>query len=63
MNRFADEMKSLWQRAAGDRLAKTLEGLEILNDLPDDRRKKPRVRLPYSCDPRAFEKPREKPRS
>jgi hypothetical protein len=62
MNRFADEMKSLRQRAAGDRLAKTLEGLEVLNDLPDDVGKKRRVRLPYSCDPRVFER-REKPRS
>jgi hypothetical protein len=56
MNRFAEVMDRLKERAASDRLMKTLEGLDVLRRLPDDgRKKKPRVRLPYSSDPRSFE--------
>jgi hypothetical protein len=55
MNRFADVMDGLKERAASEKLMKTLEGLDILRRLPDDGRKKPRVRLPYSSDPRSFE--------
>jgi hypothetical protein len=57
MNRFADVLRGLNERAASGKLTKTLERLEALRDLPDERRKKPRVRLPYSSDPRSFEEP------
>lgn len=57
MNRFAEVLRDLNERAAGEELMKTLEGLEILRDLPEESRKKPRVRLPYSSDPRSFEEP------
>lgn len=57
MNRFADVMQDLRKRASGDKIMRTLDALEILRDLPEDGEKKPRVRLPYSSDPRSFEEP------
>jgi hypothetical protein len=54
MNRYAEVLRGLNERAAGEKLMKTLERLDVLCALPDDRRKKPRVRLPYSSDPRSF---------
>jgi hypothetical protein len=57
MNRFADVMRSLTDRASSEKIMKTLEGLRILEDLPQEGGKKPRVRLPYSSDPRSFEEP------
>jgi hypothetical protein len=57
MNKYADEMQGLRKRASGDKLMRTLDALEILRDLPDESGKKPRVRLPYSSDPRSFEEP------
>jgi hypothetical protein len=55
MNRFAEVLHGLNERAASEKLMKTLERLDVLRDLPGDRKKKPRVRLPYSSDPRSFE--------
>jgi hypothetical protein len=57
MNTFADEMERLRQSAAGDKLMKTLERLDVLRGLADGERKKPRMRLPYSSDPRPFGEP------
>ena len=57
MNRFAEMMTRLKERASSEKIMKTLEGLEILNSLPDSDGKKPRLRLPYSSDPRSFEEP------
>jgi hypothetical protein len=57
MNRFADMMQGLRQRASDEKMMKTLEDLEILGGLPDEGEKKPRVRLPYSSAPRSFEEP------
>jgi hypothetical protein len=55
MNRFAEVIDGLRKRAASEKIMKTLEGLEILNDIPEGDEKKPHVRLPYSSDPRPFE--------
>ena len=55
MNRFADVMEGLRRRAVSEKIMKTLECLEILDNLPDSDGKKPRMRLPYSSDPRSFE--------
>jgi hypothetical protein len=57
MNRFADVMRRLRDRASSEKITKMLEGLHILDDLPQEGGKKPRVRLPYSSDPRSFEEP------
>jgi hypothetical protein len=57
MNRFAEVMDSLRKRAASEKMMKMLEGLEILNDIPEGDGKKPHVRLPYSSDPRPSEEP------
>jgi hypothetical protein len=57
MNRFADVMAGLRKRASSEKIMKTLEGLEILNMLEEGDGKKPRMRLPYSSDPRTFEEP------
>jgi hypothetical protein len=57
MNRFAEVMDGLRKRAASEKIIRTLEGLEILSSLPDGDEKKPRMRLPYSSDPRSFEEP------
>jgi hypothetical protein len=57
MNRFAEVMDGLRKRAAGEKIMKTLEGMEILNDIPEGDGKKPHVRLPYSSNPRSFEEP------
>ncbi len=57
MNRFDEMMDGLLKRAAGDKLMKTLEGLDVLRGLADGERKKPRMRLPYSSDPRTFGEP------
>lgn len=57
MNRFADMIEGLRNRASSEQIMKTLEGLDILGDLPDEGGNKPRMRLPYSSDPRAFEEP------
>jgi hypothetical protein len=54
MNRLAEMLRGLNERAAGEKLMKTLERLDVLRDLPDERRKKPRIRLPYSSDSRSF---------
>jgi hypothetical protein len=55
MNRFADVMQDLRERASGEKIMKTLDALDIMDDLPDEGGKKLRVRLPYSSDPRSFE--------
>jgi hypothetical protein len=56
MNRFAEVLRGLNERAASEKLMKTLAGLDVLRRLPDDgAKKKPRIRLPYSSDPRSFE--------
>jgi hypothetical protein len=55
MNRFVDVMQGLVKRTSSEKIMKTLEGLEILRDLPEEGGTKPRVRLPYSSDPRSFE--------
>jgi hypothetical protein len=57
MNKFADVMQGLRKRASSEKIMKTLEALEILGGLPDEGAKKPRVRLPYSSNPRSFEEP------
>jgi hypothetical protein len=57
MNRFADMMQGLRQRASDEKIMKTPDDLEILGGLQDDGEKKPRVRLPYSSAPRSFEEP------
>jgi hypothetical protein len=57
MNRFTDVIDRLRKRASGEKIMKTLEGLEVLRDVPEERGKKPRIRLPYSSDPRSFEEP------
>jgi hypothetical protein len=57
MNRFTDVMTRLKERTSSEKIMKTLEGLEILSSLPDSDGKKPRMRLPYSSDPRAFGEP------
>jgi hypothetical protein len=56
-NRFADLLDGLRRSGSGEKIMKTLEGLEVLRDLPAEGGKKPRVRLPYSSDPRSFEEP------
>jgi hypothetical protein len=59
MNRFAQLMAGLNERASGGGILKTLDALEklgVLRDVPEGGRKR-QIRLPYSCDPRAFEKP------
>ena len=58
MNRFAELMAGLKERASGG-ILKTLDALEkldVLRDVPEGGRRR-QIRLPYSCDPRAFEKP------
>ncbi len=57
MNRFIEVMTRLKEGASGEKIMKMLEGLEILNSLPGSDGKKPRLRLPYSSDPRSFEEP------
>ncbi|MBO0752937.1 MAG: hypothetical protein J2P53_12545 [Bradyrhizobiaceae bacterium] len=57
MNRFADLIEGLRRRAAGEKILKTLDALEILEGLRDDGGKKTHVRLPYSSDPRSFTEP------
>lgn len=58
MNRFAELIASLKDRAAGGGVLKTLDALEKLDVLRDAPKAGGRrhLRLPYSCDPRAFEK-------
>jgi hypothetical protein len=57
MNKFAEVMQGLRKRASSEKIMKTLQALEILRDIPEEDGKKPRVRLPYSSDPRSFEEP------
>ena len=62
MNSFAAMIEGLRTRAsdrlaADEELLKTLDALDSLLATADERAKKPRVRLPYSSDPRSFEKP------
>ena len=61
MNRFAELMAGLKERASGGGIMKTLDALEKLDlrrDAPE-RGGKRQIRLPYSSDPRTFEKPRK----
>jgi hypothetical protein len=58
MNRFAELIASLKDRASGDGILKTLDALErldVLRDSPEGGGRR-YIRLPYSCDPRSFEK-------
>jgi hypothetical protein len=62
VNRFADMMEGLGRRAADklaadEELMKTLDALDAGLLRSEEREKKPHVRLPYSSDPRSFEKP------
>jgi hypothetical protein len=57
MNTFAELMEGLRKRAANETIAKTLAGLDILDDIPDEGGRKGRIRLPYSSAPASCEKP------
>ena len=57
MNTFADLMEGLRKRAANETIAKTLAGLDILDDIPDEGGRKRHVRLPYSSAPASLEEP------
>jgi hypothetical protein len=53
-------MAGIKERVSSERIMKMLDDLDalgILADIPGRNRKKPRIRLPYSSDPRSFEEP------